>query len=426
MKTIKYMFLLMTLLLAFGACKEQGRYEIGYGDSQPPDAPVYNGRYKALYGGARLFYTIPANEDLLSIDATYLNPKGEKVWFSVSYFSDSIDVYGFSDTLIHDVQLYAVDRAGNKSQIVNVAVKPLEPAYSRVANSIIVKPGFFSFFVDWTNELEQAVNVYANFTYTKGGQPAEHNMIYTSSLASDRWFIRDLQVTEPIKVKVKVEDMYGNITDYIDMGEIRLLQDELIPKDKWELPEPNFQMGGVAMAYLQEGEARKDMLIDDVIDDGMNVNYVHTGNRGPTGELNVNNLPWNAMIDLGDKYEISRIITNQRYFNGNSPTTGRGYYYVSPNVAQYNIYIWDETTEEWELILDRHIITFPAGLSDLEFMQLGRLGDMAYLYPDDPQFTKPTRWIRYQALLGFGEGQSSTFNVNCLSEITLYGKKANQ
>jgi hypothetical protein len=420
-RDIKCLAVLLSLLFGLYACKEQGRFEIGYDDSVPPSAPEFIS-YKPLYGGARLFYKIPSDKDLLSIDATYLNPEGKKVWFSISYFTDSLDVYGFNDSLTHVVELYAVDRAGNKSATVSIPVVPLEPAYSRVANSVTVKPGFSSFFVDWINELEQTVNVYVEFSYSQQGQTMEHRLIYTSSLATERWFIRDLDISGPIKIRARVEDLYGNITEYRDKGEIRLLHDELIPKDKWYLPDPNDSIGGVPMAYLQMGEARKTLLIDGKIDDGVNVNYTHTNWYGRTGYTKDGNVPWNVMIDLGDEYEISRIVTHQRYYTGDNPTTGRGTYYQGENVGIYNMYIMDANTGEWEYV-SQHKILYPNGLSDIEYMQLGRAGDMAYLYPDDPQFSKPTRWFRYEALFGFKDNYTNQSDVNCMSEITLYGRK---
>jgi hypothetical protein len=416
------MFLFMGFLTAFAACKEQERYEIGYSDSVSPAAPEYI-RYEPLYGGARLFYNIPSDEDLLSIDASYVNPKGKTVWFSVSYFKDSIDVYGFNDSLEHVVQLYAVDRAGNKSAIINVPVVPKEPAYSRAAKSVTVKAGFGSFFMDWTNELKQTINVYVDFSYTKAGQLMEHRLIYTSSLETERWFIRDLEdVTEPIAVKVRVEDLYGNITEQVDKGAITLFQDEMIPKDNWYMPDPNDSIGGVPMAYLQMGEARKTLLYDNIFDDGTNVNYTHTNWAGRTGIASDGNVPWNVMIDLGAVYEISRIVTHQRYYTGTNPTTGRGTYYQGENVGIYGMYTWDETNQAWDSV-SQHKIVYPTGLSDLEYVQLGRAGDMAYLYPDEPQFSKPTRWFRYEALKGFNNNYTNTSDVDCLSEITLYGRK---
>jgi hypothetical protein len=419
----KYLLMLLSLFFTgLYACREGMRYEIGFSDSEPPDAPEYVS-YKPLYGGARLFYRIPSNEDLLSIDAAYLNPAGRKVWFSVSYFSDSIDVYGLSDTLEHVIQLYSVDRAGNKSENVPVTIKPLTPAYRQVADSLIVKAGFSSFYLDWVNELKQSMNIYVDFSYTRQGQNVVHNMIYTSYAAKDRWFIRDLEgVSEPVRVKVRVEDTYGNITETIDMGEILLLHDELIPKDKWYLPEPNDSVAGVPMAFLQMGEARKAFIKDGIIDEGANINYVHTGSNGRTGLPKDGLVPWNVLIDLGDEYEISRIVTHQRYYTGAHPTTGRGAYYGGENVGVYNMYILDADTGEWEYV-SQHKITVSSSLTDLEYMHLGREGDMAYLYPDDPKFSRSTRWFRYEALYGFGYNYTDVVNVHCLSEITLYGKK---
>jgi hypothetical protein len=428
MKTIKYMFLFVVFLLGFYACKEQERFAIAYYDSEPPTAPVYNGKYKPLYGGARIFFELPTDRDLISIDASYINTKGKEVWFSVSYFKDSIDVYGFNDTLEHIVKLYAVDRAGNRSAIVPVPIVPLEPALSRVANSMIVKPGFASFFLDWTNELRQNIHVYAHFTYTQQGTYKEHTLIYTSNLPVERWFIRDLDLTEqePISLEIRVEDPYGNITEYVDKGVFPLLEDEVIPKDKWVMPENNEyihdSIGGVPMGYLEAYEGHAYYVIDDIIDDGMNniFNYIQTYGRGRTGQAIHGNAPWNIMINLGEEYELSRIVTHQRYGNVGG-TSVRGQYYRDENVGIYAMYIWDEVEQKWDSICEQKIAV--PTLTDMEIKQLGMAGDMAYFYPDDPQFTRPTRWFRYEALKSFNSNYTDSNNARCLSEITLYAKK---
>jgi hypothetical protein len=422
------MFLFVALLLGFYACKEQQRFEIGYDDTVPPTAPVYIS-YKPLYGGARIYYEIPPDEDVLSIDASYINTKGKEVWFSVSYFQDSLDVYGFNDSLEHVVQLYATDRAGNKSEKIAVPVIPLEPALSRVEKSMIVRGGFSSFYLDWRNELRQNINVYVDFNYTRQGQYTEHKLIYTSTDTVVRWFIRDLDLTsqEPVNLKVRVEDPYGNITDYIDKGQIVLLEDEEIPKEKWILPEANDSINGVPMAFLESEDAMsKWKVIDGIVDiEGLNLNYISTGSRGRTGFAKDGNLPWNIMIDLGEEYELSRVVTHQRHRTATG--TGfevKGMYYMDSNVGLYNMYISNEDETgviTWDSI-SRHKIDFPVGLTEMEYKQLGMAGDMAYFYPDDPQFTKPTRWFRYEALFGFSSNYTST-NAISLSEITLYAKK---
>jgi hypothetical protein len=175
------------------------------------------------------------------------------------------------------------------------------------------------------------------------------------------------------------------------------------------------------MAYLEAAEGRAYHVIDGIIDVGQ-YHYIHTGGLGRTGFAKDGNVPWNIMINLGDEYELSRIVTHQRY---SSTAYGiRGHFYQAENVGIYAMYVWngapDGSEGVWDSICE-HKIVFPS-VSDIELKQLGLAGDMAYFYPDDPQFTKPTRWFRYEALKAFGSNYTAT-NCHCLSEITLYAKK---
>jgi hypothetical protein len=126
------------------------------------------------------------------------------------------------------------------------------------------------------------------------------------------------------------------------------------------------------------------------------------------------------MINLGEEYELSRIVTHQRC-DGEGV---RGQYYMGENVGIYAMYIWDGAADgsegRWDSICE-HKILFPS-VSDIELKQLGQAGDMAYFYPDDPQFTRPTRWFRYEALRAFTGNYTGT-GCTGLSEITLYAKK---
>jgi hypothetical protein len=299
----------------------------------------------------------------------------------------------------------------------------LEPAYSKIARSLILKPSFASLFMEWENTLRQNINVYAELSYTQNGQPVEHKLIYTSNILDERWVIRDLALTaqEPLSVKIRVEDYYGNTTENIDKGNIYLLEDIKIPKDKWTMPEVGTYMDDVPMGFLSGNEGRAIYAIDDIIDDGKNLNYIHTEHRGRTGSTVDLNSPWNILIDLGEEYELSRIITHQRYSGGAGNI--RGQYYMDENVGTYRMYIWNEARERWDSI-NQHTIPLVEGLSDMEYRQMGIAGDMAYFYPDEPQFTKPTRWFRYESMYPFGKTALSWLNYDhCLSEITLYGRK---
>lgn len=409
--------------LMFAACQKDNRYSPVENDGVAPGKVTLKS-YQPLFGGARFFYTVPKDEDLLGVEAVYTNKSNQSFTFMASYFVDSLDVYGFANMDEYTVQLYAVDRAGNKSEALDVKVKPLEPAYSRVASTVEVKSGFSSFFLDWKNELKQNINVFVEYEFPQGGSTRKLTTVFSSNLPTDRRFVNDLKLgpNEKVKVKVRVQDVYGNITETIDKGELSLFEDTQIPKQGWVLPNPNDSIGGVPMMFGNGLEGRSAKVIDGIIDRGDNLNFLHTQSRGRTGRAADGNMPWNFIIDLGAKYEISRIITVQRH-SGGLANVSRGQYYRTENVGLYRIYVWDETLNKWEQVTENKI-PVPAGLTELEFVKVGEAGDMAYMYPDNPRYTRPTRWFRYEAVKGFS-GNYTLDDANCLSEITLFGKKAN-
>jgi hypothetical protein len=410
-------------ILLFGRCGKADRFETENGDSTPPGKVTLK-EYKPLFGGARFFYTIPKDEDLLGVEAVYTNKNNQSFTFMSSYFVDSLDVYGFGSMDEYTVQLYAVDRSGNRSDALDVKVTPMEPAYTRVAKTIQAKAGFSSFFLDWQNELKQNINVYVEYEFNQGSGPRKLTSVFSSNLLADRRFINNLNLpsNEKVKVKVKVEDTYGNATEFVDKGEFSLLEDIKIPKQGWTIPNPNDSVGGVPMMFGNGLEGRSLKVIDDIIDRGDNLNFLHTQSRGKTGRSADGNMPWNFIIDLGGYYEISRIITVQRHSGGLANVT-RGQYYRTENVGMYNVYIWDEPTQKWEQVFKEYKIPVPVGLTELEFVKFGEAGDMAYMYPDNPRYTKATRKFRFEAVKGFS-GNYTLDDANCLSEITLYGKKA--
>ncbi|MDR1887758.1 MAG: DUF4959 domain-containing protein [Prevotellaceae bacterium] len=434
MKTKYFVIMAACFLCLLDACNGDERFEINSDDNVPPNPPVVRD-VKPLYGGARIFYDIPSDKDLLSINAEFVAVNGNLFTFAASYYIDSMDIYGLGDTVSHIIKLYALDRAGNKSTKVDVPVIPLESAVSRVAKTLTVKPGFGSFYVDWINELQQTINIYVDFEFTQNGTHRELISVFSSNLLTERKFINDLTLSsdEPVTVKIRVEDIYGNMTAPVDFGQLYLHQDTQIPKESWVLPKTNDSIAGVPMCYGNGFDGRSYRVIDGEIDMAESSNYMHTGGIGRTGSAATTgsntvenpgpNLPWNLIVDLGDYYELSRIVTHQRH-SGGANSLGRGQYYQDENVGIYNMYILDEELNEW-IFLTEVKIPIPTGLNDLEIVKLGDAGDMAYMYPDDPRFTQPARWFRYEAIRGFASNYTST-NTNCLSEITLFGRKANR
>jgi hypothetical protein len=432
MNMTKNILLLLAVACMAISCSETERYAPGSDDKTPPGTPEITS-WKALYGGARVFYKIPPDEDLLSVDAEYINTKGKPVLFTSSFYIDSIDVLGFGDTELHKINLYGVDRAGNRSVPAVLEIRPLESAVTRVMSTVVVKPGFKSFFVTWENELEKIVNVYVHFKYKDNGQDRDLVSVFSSNLATDRKFISDLELgpQDPVAVEIQVEDQYGNITPAQSFGSITLLEDVKLDKSRWFIPEPNdstIVLGdgrrintGVPAMFGNNLEGRMSKLIDDIIDRGDNLNFFHTAGRGRTGFSKDGNMPWNIIIDLGDYYQLSRVITVQRH-SGGLQNTSRGQYYMYENCGEFRLWVFNESTLQWDSITTQRT-PIPSFTNELQFVKAGEAGDMAYFYPDDPQYTIPVRWFRYEGLHCFDDNYSST-GANCMSELTLYGKKA--
>ncbi|GHT50866.1 hypothetical protein AGMMS49982_07000 [Bacteroidia bacterium] len=424
MKQIRDLFLMTVLIAGLQACTESTMFQVNSDDTNPPGVPVFL-RYNPLPGGVTLYYDFPSDNDLLRIEAAYTTAQNETFHFTASYFVDSLRVYGFADSTEYTVQLYAVDRAGNRSASVPVTVVPLKPAIREVAQSVVVKPGFSAFYVDWKNEQQQTVHIHVDYSFQLDGKPRKLTSVFTSMKAEDRRFINDLTLEsgQSVHVQVRVADIYGNIIQAGAEEDVVVWSDVEIPKSGWRLPLTNDTIGGEPMFQGHKFESRDAYLIDGIIDEGELKNYTTAYGNIRTGKTGDGELPFNIIIDLGDSYELSRIVTHQRYdANLNNaaatPPGSRGMYYLGDNIRHYNMYILDEATDTWELLSDNTIFP-PNVLNTVEIIKLGKAGDMAYMYPDAPRFTRPARWFRYEVdTPSFSGGLGF-----CLSEITLYGKK---
>jgi hypothetical protein len=434
---------LLFAMMGFYACEEGERFGISSGDTVPPGAPKVDSAV-ALPGGARIYYKLPADEDLISIEASFTTTNGKVIKSAVSFFAHHLDIYGLPDTLEHTIQVYAVDRAGNKSEAVPVKVNPLEPTYSRVAKSLEVYPAFGSLLIAWKNELGQDVNVFVDFSYSENGTPRSLRQAYSSRDTAERKFIKGLNLpeSEKINVQVTVEDIYGNHTEIKDIEPLRMQTDEQLKKSDWVFPLPGTAIGGSYMsngnsyygniAYLNDGN------INDLLHPGQYAIFSTAYNDAAN---HIINSPATIMIDLGAKYELSRIVTHQArfyhlsQFDDNPPLPLKGNYYGNGNIGRYDMFRWegadDGSVGNWILInritLPQPGIGMPAGMTDLEIVYHAELGDESMMYPEKPDFTPATRWFKYVSVAPFLNNYSELpLQVNNnMAELTLYGRKAN-
>ena len=393
--------LLAVLLATFlTACQESERYVARSDDKTPPSAPIFIDS-RPLPGGAVVYFLPPDDEDLLEVDATFSNSAGKRLTWSASYFVDSVKVFGFSEEGEHSIELYAMDRAGNKSKSISAKVECREPNYVSVAKTIKATPSFGSVLLGWEDTSEENVYVYANLKYGTGEDTHNYTTVF-STISSETRSIDSLKAGSdvPIDILVSVGDKYNNRIDALH-STLHLHTDSEIDKSTWILPAYGTEIGGAVQAFGSYDQGVMEAVIDGITEADGSINFYKTNAVNP----------WNIIIDLGAEYKLSRIRTHQRYTGDNS-TDVKGTYYGGDNVLSYNMYIWDSGKSEW-VFCSRHDIPTPVVKQELDYKIYGDKGDEAFIYPLAPGFSEPTRFFRFEAIGG-----------KYISEITLFGEMA--
>lgn len=395
---LKFALLLMSIIVLAG-CEEGKRFAISDDDTIPPNVPIFI-YSEPLAGGARVFYRMPDDEDVLFIEVSYLNTAGEVVRFTSSYFSGSLDVRGFNSEGEHQITLCAVDRAGNRSDEIKETVVALEPPFVTTAKSVDVLPSFSSLMLKWDNPYMEPIYVSVELSYMEKGTRRNHNTLFSSFMLNEIQTIDNLMPdqNDSVKVSVSVSDKFGNIEPSKTMS-VALLMDEELDKTEWTLPPAGFSLGGVTQADGNMEIGNMDAVVDGITEATKFLNFYLTNEPNP----------WNIIIDLGSEKELSRIVTHQRY-TGEQSGSEQGNYYRGDNVLAYNIYIWDDDQQAWEFV-SRNDIQTPVVKQTSDYKLSGDKGDEAFFYPEEPKFSKATRYFRFEAIKG-----------KYISEITLFGK----
>jgi hypothetical protein len=228
--------------------------------------------------------------------------------------------------------------------------------------------------------------------------------------------------------------MYANETERIDFGVYTPLTDAPITKRYWNFLRDNLLFGNrwdytsgefvhqqrplpdwehiwrhdsMRNALEVNVEGRIQHFWDNVYDYAPvnNLNYFMSGNIG---------FPFSYFIDMGREIVASRLKIWQRDWGTSL--------YGGPNIETFEIWIsndqdpTDGILDDWEFV-GRYTIVQPTDPLQARFE--ARNGHEFVLFPDDPQFTRPFRYLRFKAIQSFSGG-----NYGAASEITLWGTEA--
>ncbi len=303
---MRNIFILLNAFLLFiaGSCMKDTNKPLA-NDGKAP-APVSNIRVENLPGGASISYSLPTDEDILYVVASYVDKKGETVEFKSSYYTNTILVEGFGDMNEHALKLYAVDNGENRSTPVQVTIKPLEPPVLTTAKSLEIVPDFGGLSITYKNPSKASMAIVVCTTDSLGDM-AEAETFYTQR-ESGKFSVRGF-TSDPRKFSIVVRDKWDNYSDTISTT-LTPIYEIMLDKKKFKA----LILPGDSPATAYDGALEKMW-------DG-----ISTGDGGAhTGTTpDPNGLPKYFSFDLGVTAQLSRvnihpIADDKHMFNDVSP-----------------------------------------------------------------------------------------------------------
>ncbi len=225
-----YILLLVLFVCSFSSCYKEdidrGQYPI---ESVPP-GEVTSPTVKNLPGAAIITYTIPEDEDLLYVKATYTLDNGEIVEQKASAYANSLRIEGIGKSREVEVILVAGDRSKNESKPVKVITHPTDAPIYAVFKTLVSGPDFGGIFLGWKNLTESEVVITVNTTDASGNLVLAEN--FYSKSANGQGFVRGFASVERL-FAISLRDRWGNVTDTIKKLYTPLYEERIQPKDKF-------------------------------------------------------------------------------------------------------------------------------------------------------------------------------------------------
>ena len=422
MKNVLYYLLLtVSLSLHFG-CEEEVDEPLPW-DS----APIQEYEVEPIYGGALVRYEVPNDDNLLYVTVEY-ERNGEMFTEKASLYTNELRIEGFNHQNEVTAQLYKVNKAGAKSQPLQISFTPLEPVIKLASKSLNLSFTFGGVVAVWENVTSTSLGVHLlhEDPDTREFETAE---VYFSSVKNDNYAFRGFDPNEST-FGVYFEDKWGNISDTTFISGTPLYETVI------EKPYFDFR---AQIPYDNTTDLRADLSIPKIWD-----NIVNTSRNGWLTVSGSSGL--SITIDIGKPVKLSRIVIH-------------GYHINSP-YGQVNITNWEgwatreidyDKLEDKDYWLDEQSVRIGAihGVptdyelpertfkDDWEYLGYHEITRYDLLTPPDPQGVlnlsqngmeyimplenEPVRYIRLYAREVSGIKPPPNSNYFSMGEITVYG-----
>lgn len=191
--------------------------------------PVSNPQVENLNGGAKITYTLPDDDDLLGVKAVYsLNDDVLRSAYA-SALNDSIVLDGYGNTEEHIVTLFTLDKSGNESVPVSVAINPLKPPVELIRQSLEVQKSFGGIYLKWNNAMKKeiAITLYAA---DSTGYMQYYDAYYSNAEAGATSFRGFESVSHDFRIEIR--DRWNNYASPLDTAIIPMQEQNIFGRDE--------------------------------------------------------------------------------------------------------------------------------------------------------------------------------------------------
>ena len=231
MKSSKFIYIPLLFWVCLAGCTKEFTKEPIDKDPSVPGV-VTNIKVVNTSGGATLTYSLPDDKNLLYVKAVYETSKGQSQEVKASYYTNSMQLPCFGDTLTHTVSLYAVSKSEVASAPVTVTVNPLTAPYVLAFRSLKIVPAFGGINIKASNLAKAELAIVPLVDTLKNGTCATLDNIYTAdSLINTN--IRGLD-TNTRRYGFYVRDRCGNRSDTLVLTLSPFFEKKL-DKKEWSL-----------------------------------------------------------------------------------------------------------------------------------------------------------------------------------------------
>ena len=321
----KYYKLIIFLLLL--ACFDDSAHG-PYGSDNIPPGMVTIDDVINTPGGAIIYFTPPADDDLLYVKASFSDENQIDREVIVSSVIDSLNIVGFAEQGDYPVEVVAVDRCENESEAVVINISPLEAPIHAILNSMVGSQDFGGINIAYQNPTRAEVSLNMS-TIDEDGNIVFRESFYTSQ-ADSYYSFRGYDPIPTVFI-IYVEDKWGNQTATRSF-EITPLEDIFLDKAFW------------AIESMPGDESFSEY--------GFTANQIWDGywsNQWNCGHTNFLPLPHQLTLDLGQVAKLNRFKLYQRggselYKHGNPK---RFEIYGRLNLDNLPIYDPDDPGDGW-------------------------------------------------------------------------------